>query len=85
MNFISQAKSRLKCQRHHVPTNVRKALVVARFLDRYRARPDYQRNDYIGWIIRAVRDETRAERLNQMLQELKAGDRYMKMVFNAKP
>ena len=82
---MPQTKSRLKRPKHRMPADVRKALVAAGLLDRYGARPDYQRNDYIGWIIRAVRDETRAERLNQMLQELKAGDRYMKMVFKAKP
>ncbi len=45
----------------------------------YQARPPYQRNDYVGWITRAKRDDTRSRRLEQMLTELEAGNRYMKM------
>jgi uncharacterized protein YdeI (YjbR/CyaY-like superfamily) len=51
---------------------------------RYQARPFYQRNDYIGWITRAVRADTRRRRLEQMLEELAAGDRYMKMKYRAR-
>ena len=47
-------------------------------------RPPYQRNDYLGWIGRAKRPETRAKRLAQMLDELSAGDRYMKMPYKAR-
>jgi uncharacterized protein YdeI (YjbR/CyaY-like superfamily) len=47
----------------------------------YRARPAYQQNDYLGWINRAKRDQTRQRRLGQMLAELARGDRYMKMVW----
>ncbi len=43
----------------------------------YDARPSYQRNDYLGWIARGVRPETRARRLEQMLDELRAGEGYM--------
>jgi len=45
----------------------------------YRARPDYQRNDYIGWITRAKRPDTRAKRIGQMLDELDRGGVYMNM------
>ncbi len=45
----------------------------------YEDRPPYQRNDYLAWIARAKREDTRRKRLNQMLDELEAGDRYMKM------
>lgn len=45
----------------------------------YDARPPYQRNDYIGWIDRAKRPETRTKRIAQMLAELEQGDVYMKM------
>jgi uncharacterized protein YdeI (YjbR/CyaY-like superfamily) len=58
---------------------VRAALTRRGLLAAYRARPPYQRNDYLGWITRAKRPETRARRLAQMLDELAAGDRYMKM------
>ncbi|MCB9505934.1 MAG: YdeI/OmpD-associated family protein [Gemmatimonadales bacterium] len=62
-----------------MPDDVRRALVEHGVVAAYEARPAYQRNDYIGWITRAKRPETRAKRLTQMLEELAAGDRYMKM------
>ncbi|HPF61151.1 MAG: YdeI/OmpD-associated family protein [Gemmatimonadetes bacterium] len=62
-----------------MPDDVRCALVEHGVVAAYEARPAYQRNDYIGWITRAKRPETRAKRLTQMLEELAAGDRYMKM------
>ncbi len=49
------------------------ALVVRGLMDAYQARPPYQRNDYLGWINRAVRDETKRRRLAQMLDELARG------------
>jgi uncharacterized protein YdeI (YjbR/CyaY-like superfamily) len=49
----------------------------------YYARPDYQRNDYLGWINRAKRGATKQKRLAQMLDELRAGDTYMNMAWNA--
>ena len=67
-----------------MPAFIRKALVDAGLLDAYRERPPYQRNDYIGWITRAKRDETRQKRLTQMLEELTRGDRYMKMAYRGK-
>ena len=45
-------------------------------------RPWYQRNDYLGWIDRAKRDDTKMKRLRQMLDELRAGDLYMKMAWH---
>lgn len=47
----------------------------------YAARPAYQRNDYLGWIARAKRSETREKRIAQMLAELRAGDAYMRMPY----
>ena len=47
----------------------------------YDARPPYQRNDYLGWIARAKRPETREKRITQMLEELRLGDVYMKMAW----
>lgn len=47
----------------------------------YAMRPWYQRNDYLGWIDRAKRQETKQKRLRQMLDELHAGDVYMKMAW----
>jgi len=45
----------------------------------YAARPAYQRNDYLGWIARAKRTDTRERRIRQMLDELRAGNAYMRM------
>ena len=48
-------------------------------MEAYQKRPAYQQNDYIGWINRAKRQETKEKRLRQMLEELEAGGIYMKM------
>ena len=52
-------------------------------MESYRNRPAYQQNDYIGWITRAKRNETKEKRLAQMLDELASGDKYMKMKYQA--
>jgi uncharacterized protein YdeI (YjbR/CyaY-like superfamily) len=67
--------------RHPMPAFVRRALTEADLMTAYQARPPYQQNDYIGWITRAKRPETRDKRLSQMLDELAQGDRYMKMPY----
>ena len=64
-----------------MPEFVREALMANELMGAYDARPDYQRNDYIGWITRAKREETRAKRLQQMLGELRQGDVYMRMAW----
>ena len=69
----------LKRERYPMPDFVRDALEEKRLMEAYRARPDYQQNDYIGWITRAKRDATKEKRLAQMLRELELGDVYMKM------
>jgi hypothetical protein len=50
----------------------------------YDARPPYQRNDYLGWINRAKREDTKQKRLKQMLAELRAGEGYMNMPWHPK-
>ena len=67
-----------------MPDDIRDALDAAGLMAAYQARPPYQRNDYLGWITRAKRPETRAKRLAQMLDELAGGDRYMKMPYRAR-
>jgi uncharacterized protein YdeI (YjbR/CyaY-like superfamily) len=47
--------------------------------NKYRQRPAHQQNDYLIWIANAKLDETKQKRILQMLEELKSGDRYMKM------
>lgn len=69
----------LQRPRHPVPDFVNRALEERGLAEAYHARPAYQQNDYIGWINRAKREETREKRLRQMLDELEAGGVYMNM------
>jgi uncharacterized protein YdeI (YjbR/CyaY-like superfamily) len=62
-----------------MPDDVRDELEAASVVDAYAARPFYQRNDYLAWIARAERDQTRQNRITQMLDELVKGGVYMKM------
>jgi uncharacterized protein YdeI (YjbR/CyaY-like superfamily) len=62
-----------------MPDDILALLEQRGLLERYRERPRYQRNDYLGWIGRAVRPETRQKRISQMLDELDAGGIYMGM------
>ena len=64
-----------------MPAAIRHALIGRGLLMAYRARPAYQRNDYLGWIMHAKLEATQARRLDQMLDELQHGDRYMKMPY----
>lgn len=74
----------LRRPRYPMPEFVRGALTEAGLMKAYEKRPPYQRNDYVGWITRAKRPETRERRLAQMLDELAQGDRYMKMEYRPK-
>jgi hypothetical protein len=74
-------KSRLKRPIHPMPDFVLAELENENLIEEYHARPAYQQNDYLGWITRAKRDETKQKRLRQMLDELASGDRYMKMAY----
>lgn len=76
--------SRLTRPVYEIPDEVAKALDKAGLWERYRERPPYQQNDYIGWILRGKREETRQKRLNQMLAELKQGGVYMGMPYRPK-
>jgi uncharacterized protein YdeI (YjbR/CyaY-like superfamily) len=66
---------------HPMPEFVLRALTERGLLAAYRQRPPYQQNDYIGWINRAKRVETKQNRLDQMLHKLERGDLYMKMEY----
>ena len=74
----------LKRPRYEMPGFVRQALDKSGLLAAYERRPAYQQNDYIGWINRAKRPEIKDKRLQQMLDELKRGDVYMKMDWKPK-
>ena len=71
--------SKLKRPRYPMPDFIAQALEERGLMDAYRQRPAYQQNDYIGWITRAKRQETKLKRLHQMLEELEVGGVYMKM------
>lgn len=66
-------------RRQRIPADIRRLLSEKGLLSAYRARPPYQRNDYIGWILRAKLAPTRQKRIDIMLTELAAGEGYMKM------
>jgi len=70
--------------RHQMPDYIREALTQRGLMDAYHARPDYQQNDYLGWIVRAKREETKQKRLTQMLDELEGGRLYMNMKWRPK-
>ncbi|MCP4420124.1 MAG: YdeI/OmpD-associated family protein [Chloroflexi bacterium] len=80
----SAKPSRLKRARYEMPNFVQDALLERELMAAYRTRPPYQQNDYIGWITRAKRPETKEKRLAQMLDELEGGDKYMKMDYHPK-
>ena len=67
-----------------MPDSIREALDERGLMNAYRSRPAYQQNDYLSWITRAKRPETRQKRLAQMLDELERGDVYMKMDWGKK-
>jgi hypothetical protein len=78
---MKKPTSRLRRPRHPVPGFVRAALISRKLTEAYQARPPYQRNDYIGWIMRAKLPATKDKRLAQMLDELERGGVYMKMAY----
>ncbi len=64
-----------------MPDFVARALTEEGLQAAYDARPPYQRNDYLGWINRAKREETKLRRMEKMLTELRAGHGYMGMAW----
>lgn len=74
----------LKRQIVSMPESVRRRLEAAGLASAYAARPAYQRNDYLWWITAAKRPATRQKRLDQMLEELRSGDRYMGMPYRSR-
>lgn len=62
-----------------MPDDVQQELEGRGLIDAYEQRPFYQRNDYLSWISRAKRIDTRRRRIDQMLEELEEGGVYMGM------
>jgi len=57
-----------------MPGNVKTALSKRTLMDTFRARPDYQQNDYLKWIATAAGPAAKEKRLQQMLDELQQGN-----------
>jgi uncharacterized protein YdeI (YjbR/CyaY-like superfamily) len=62
-----------------MPKSILALLIKHGLMELYKTRPPYQRNDYLGWIAQAKLEATKQKRIDQMLNELRRGDRYMKM------
>ncbi|RNJ46427.1 hypothetical protein B5V01_31755 [Mesorhizobium erdmanii] len=73
--------TRLKRPLNPMPDLIHAAPVERGLTTAYEVRPDYQKNDYLGWIARTKRPDTRQKRLDQMLDELQRGGVYMNMVW----
>jgi uncharacterized protein YdeI (YjbR/CyaY-like superfamily) len=67
-----------------MPEDIEALLTHENLMELYHERPPYQQNDYIGWITRAKRPETRKKRLCQMIDDLKDGHIYMGMKYRIK-
>ena len=78
---MAKAQSPVRRERYEMPADIEGLLKTRKLSEAYAARPPYQRNDYLMWIEGAKRPETRQKRIDQMLDELKAGDVYMKMAW----
>lgn len=66
---------------HPMPDDVERELTERGLMEAYRERPAYQRNDWMGWLERAARPETRRKRIDSMLSDLAAGEGYMGMAW----
>ncbi len=75
--------SKLKRERQPMSVFVEEALREANLVNDYFSRPQYQQNDYLGWINQAKKEETKQKRLRQMLDELRKGGVYMNMAHPA--
>lgn len=80
---MSTGTSRLSRPIQPMPDDIGHGLDGAGLRAAYDKRPAYQRNDYLGWIARAKRPQTREKRITQMLDELQTGGVYMAMKWGA--
>jgi uncharacterized protein YdeI (YjbR/CyaY-like superfamily) len=84
MKKVSVKRLTLKRDINPMPKHIRELLIRQGLMERYKARPPYQQNDYLGWISRAKLETTKQKRIQQMVEELKLGDRYMNMRWSAR-
>ena len=71
--------SKLSRPKNEMPGFVKKALLKKDLMEAFKKRPEYQQNDYLGWIKDAKLESTKMKRLQQMLDELDRGGIYMNM------
>lgn len=60
-----------------MPGFVKTALTKHKLMDAFRARPEYQRNDYLTWLDGAKLPAHRQQRVAQLVEELQKGDVFM--------
>jgi uncharacterized protein YdeI (YjbR/CyaY-like superfamily) len=77
----SRHRSAIKKQIAELPISIKNLLLAESLYEAYQARPFYQRNDYIHWIMGAKREDTAQKRIAQMIRELRAGNLYMIMEY----
>lgn len=82
MPAIRPSNDKLQRPLNPMPDDIARLLSERGLQAAYAVRPAYQRNDYLGWIARARRAETRQKRIDQMLDELEAGNAYMRMPYH---
>lgn len=83
MPSIHDTESNLDRNVQPMPDDIRTRLIERGPLDAYRVRPAYQQNDYLGWIGRGKRAETREKRIVLMVDELDQSGVYMGMAHPA--
>ena len=76
--------SNLKRMIQPMPPEIEERLIAENLNDDFKQRPAYQQNDYLAWIGRARRLETRQRRLEQMIAELRDGHLYMGMKYRGR-
>jgi hypothetical protein len=59
-----------------MPGNVRGALAKRKLLDAFRDRPQYQQDEYLKSIALAAGPAAKQKRLDEMLEDLAAGDKF---------
>lgn len=82
MHSVSPSTDKLQRPLNPMPDDIARLLSERGLKAAYAVRPAYQRNDYLGWIAAAKRPETRQRRIDQMLEELEAGEAYMRMPYH---
>lgn len=80
MKKMSKDYSKLKRPKQAMPGFVKQALKKKGLLEAYKKRPEYQQDEYIGWINEAKLPDTKQKRLNQVLDELEKGGVFMGVV-----